>query len=100
MFTQDEHIDRFLNLLHAAEQQRVPRTTGESVFEGELKRSVTELVKAKGEPLVKFMPLILDKLVQLLVKPPVIAGQVGMVMFHFKTLLILGFIFYAGTLIY
>ena len=35
-----------------------------------------ELNHAKPEPLVKFLPLILNKLIQLLVKPPSVLGQV------------------------
>ena len=35
-----------------------------------------ELNHAKPEPLVKFLPLILNKLIQLMVKPPSVLGQV------------------------
>jgi hypothetical protein len=34
-----------------------------------------ELNHAKPEPLVKFLPLILNKLIQLMVKPPSVLGQ-------------------------
>jgi hypothetical protein len=35
-----------------------------------------ELNHAKPEPLVRFLPLILNKLIQLMVKPPSVLGQV------------------------
>ncbi|CAH1775987.1 unnamed protein product, partial [Owenia fusiformis] len=72
---QDENIIDFLNMCHAAEIQRIPQRIGENNFENELKRSIVELVNAQGEPLVHFLPVILDKLIQLLVRPPAVGGQ-------------------------
>ena len=37
-----------------------------------------DLSKAREEPLVRFLYLVLDKLILLLVRPPVISGTVGM----------------------
>ena len=74
--TQDEHLDRFLSLMHAAEEHRIPARIGDANFECELKRTVTDLQMAKSGPLISFVPLILDKLLELMVRPPVIAGQV------------------------
>lgn len=34
-----------------------------------------ELTKAKSEPLVKFLPIVLDKLILMIVKPPSIGSQ-------------------------
>ena len=74
---QDEHLDRFLTLCHAAQQHKIPQRIGEANFEGELKKSINELVHSKSGPLVRFLPLLLDKLISLMVRPPVISGQVG-----------------------
>ena len=74
---QDEYLDRFLSLCHAAEQHKIPARIGEANFEAELKKSVMDLVQSKSGPLVGFMPLLLDKLTGLMVRPPVISGQVG-----------------------
>ena len=74
---QDEYLDRFLSLCHAADQHKIPARIGEANFEAELKKSVTDLVQSKSGPLVRFMPLLLDKLTGLMVRPPVISGQVG-----------------------
>lgn len=38
--------------------------------------SITELTIAKTEPMVKFLPLVLDKLIGLIVEPPLLNGQV------------------------
>ena len=74
---QDEHLDRFLALVHAAEEHKIPPRIGENNFETELKKSVSELSLSKSGPLVHFLPLLLDKLVSLMVRPPIINGQVG-----------------------
>jgi len=77
MHCQDEHLDRFLHLVTAAEEYKIPPRIGESNFEAELKRSVADLTQTQTGPLIRFLTLILDKLLLLLVRPPVIAGQVG-----------------------
>ncbi len=70
-------MDRFVSLCHAAETHKIPARIGELQFEAELKRSVSDLAHAQPGPLVAFLPLLLDKLIGLMVRPPVIAGQVG-----------------------
>lgn len=37
--------------------------------------SISELTNSKTEPMVKFLPLILDKLIGLIVAPPLFSGQ-------------------------
>jgi hypothetical protein len=49
----------------------------ENGFENELKRSIMDIVNARHEPLVQFLHLILDKLISLMVRPPVIGGNIG-----------------------
>ncbi|XP_048256489.1 dedicator of cytokinesis protein 7-like isoform X1 [Haliotis rufescens] len=74
--TQDEHVDRFLHLINAAQEQKIPPRMTEVHFENELKRSIMDVVKAKGENLIHFLPLILDKLIMLMARPPVIGGNI------------------------
>ncbi|XP_064626372.1 dedicator of cytokinesis protein 7-like isoform X5 [Lineus longissimus] len=74
--TQDEHLDCFLNYCHMAEEFKVPPRIGPDQFEHEFKRHINDIVNAKGEPLVKFLSLIFEKLILLMVRPPVVAGQV------------------------
>ena len=78
LFLQDEKLDRFLSLCRLAQEQKLPPRKSESQFEMELKHSLVDLMRAKGENLVRFLSLILDKLIQLMVRPPVLGGQPGM----------------------
>ena len=64
-------------MAHAAMEQKVPPRIGEMNFEAELKRSIADLEKAEGGALVHFLPLILDKLLQLMIQSVIINGQVG-----------------------
>ncbi|MEQ2296089.1 Dedicator of cytokinesis protein 7, partial [Ameca splendens] len=48
----------------------------ENNLETELKSSIAALNSAQLEPVVRFLHLLLDKLVLLVVRPPVIAGQI------------------------
>ena len=78
----DTHIDRFLNL--TAKLQLGPKFntvqstfySGEKDMEDNLLRRINELHRARLEPLVKFLPLILDKLLLLMVKPPAFDGHI------------------------
>ena len=51
----------------------------ETQFENDLKLSLVELQKVRGENLIQFLPLVLDKLILLNVRPPVLSGQSGKV---------------------
>ena len=48
----------------------------EKDMENNLLRRINELHRAQLEPLVKFLPLILDKLLLLMVKPPAFDGHI------------------------
>ncbi|XP_055884538.1 dedicator of cytokinesis protein 7-like isoform X6 [Biomphalaria glabrata] len=76
VFSQDEHIDRFMNLYTSVQEQKLPARMNEMGFENELKRSIMDINNAKGENLVQFLPLILDKLISLMVRPPLIGGTI------------------------
>ncbi|KAL8164603.1 UNVERIFIED_CONTAM: Dedicator of cytokinesis protein 7 [Gekko kuhli] len=78
--TQDPFLDRFFTLTHVLEEYSFPFRLKdviltESNMESELKSSVGNLRVASLEPLVAFSHQVLNKLVQLIVRPPVIGGQ-------------------------
>ncbi|KAF4523421.1 hypothetical protein B566_EDAN007893 [Ephemera danica] len=74
--TQDKFLDKFLSLCGAIEDCKIPRGIGESNIESELRKSMLDLTNAKLEPFVKFLPVVLDKLILMIVKPPTIGTQV------------------------
>lgn len=79
---QDQYLDKFFALVHALDEHMFPVRIGdmrimENNLEAELKSSITALNSSQLEPVVRFLHLLLDKLVLLVVRPPVIAGQIG-----------------------
>ncbi|XP_060109207.1 dedicator of cytokinesis protein 6 [Heteronotia binoei] len=78
--TQDPFLDKFFTLTHVLEEYSFPFRLKdviltESNMESELKSSVGNLRVASLEPLVAFSHQVLNKLIQLIIHPPVIAGQ-------------------------
>eukprot|EP00079_Xenopus_tropicalis_P015857 XP_004913998.1 PREDICTED: dedicator of cytokinesis protein 7 isoform X11 [Xenopus tropicalis] len=79
--TQDSYLDKFFALVHALDEHMFPVRIGdmrimENNLESELKSSISALSSAQLEPVVRFLHLLLDKLILLVVRPPVIAGQI------------------------
>ena len=79
---QDQYLDRFFALVHALDEHMFPVRIGdmrimENNLEAELKSSISALSSAQLEPTVRFLHLLLDMLVVLVVRPPLIAGQIG-----------------------
>uniref|UniRef100_A0A673BXJ9 Dedicator of cytokinesis 7 n=1 Tax=Sphaeramia orbicularis TaxID=375764 RepID=A0A673BXJ9_9TELE len=79
--TQDQYLDKFFALVHALDEHMFPVRIGdmrimENSLEAELKSSIAALNSSQLEPVVRFLHLLLDKLVLLVVRPPVIAGQI------------------------
>ncbi|XP_018609628.1 dedicator of cytokinesis protein 7 isoform X16 [Scleropages formosus] len=79
--TQDQYLDKFFALVHALDEHMFPVRIGdmrimENNLEAELKSSIAALSNSQLEPIVRFLHLLLDKLVLLVVRPPVIAGQI------------------------
>ena len=74
----DGYIDGFLNLTATLQlgQNEATLAGNERTMEDELVKRLAEVHKARLEPLVKFLPLVLDKLLLLMVKPPSVAGHV------------------------
>ncbi|XP_022087787.1 dedicator of cytokinesis protein 7-like isoform X2 [Acanthaster planci] len=73
---QDEYVDKFLSRCHNVEEGKIPRSIGEQDMKAKLVKSIMELNNAVAEPLVKFLPIILDKLILMIVRPPIIGGQI------------------------
>ncbi|KZR95844.1 Dedicator of cytokinesis protein, partial [Daphnia magna] len=71
----DRHLDRFLNICSALEENRIVPHIGEANMETSLKQSIGDLNNSKTEQMVKFLPLILEKLIGLIVSPPLLNGQ-------------------------
>ncbi|XP_069088637.1 dedicator of cytokinesis protein 7 isoform X7 [Pleurodeles waltl] len=79
--TQDASLDKFFALVHALDEHMFPVRIGdmrimENNLENELKSSILALNSSQMEPVVRFLHLLLDKLVLLVVRPPIIAGQI------------------------
>ncbi|XP_014024286.2 dedicator of cytokinesis protein 7 isoform X13 [Salmo salar] len=77
--TQDQYLDKFFALVHALDHMFPVRIGDmrimENNLEEELKSSIAALNSSQLEPIVRFLHLLLDKLVLLVVRPPVISGQ-------------------------
>lgn len=79
---QDPHLDKFFTLVHVLEEGAFPfrlkdGVLSEGTVEQELRASLAALRLASPEPLVAFSHHVLDKLVRLVVRPPIIGGQIG-----------------------
>ncbi|XP_013931402.1 PREDICTED: dedicator of cytokinesis protein 7 [Thamnophis sirtalis] len=79
--TQDPYLDKFFALVHALDEHMFPVRIGdmrimENNLENELKSSILALNSSQLEPVVRFLHLLLDKLILLVVRPPIIAGQI------------------------
>lgn len=88
--TQDQYLDKFFALVHALDEHMFPVRIGdmrimENNLEAELKSSIAALNSSQLEPVVRFLHLLLDKLVLLVVRPPVIAGQIGKILYTLYT---------------
>nr|XP_012646049.1 dedicator of cytokinesis protein 6 isoform X1 [Microcebus murinus] len=78
---QDLHLDKFFTLVHVLEEGTFPfrlkdTVLSEGTVEQELRASLASLRLASPEPLVAFSHHVLDKLVRLVVRPPIIGGQI------------------------
>ncbi|XP_056426441.1 dedicator of cytokinesis protein 6 isoform X5 [Hyla sarda] len=79
--TQDPYLDKFFTLVQVLEEQSFPFRLKdviitESNLESELKSSMGNLRLAALGPAVCFCHQLLDKLILLIVRPPIIAGQI------------------------
>ncbi|XP_065923700.1 dedicator of cytokinesis protein 7 isoform X2 [Magallana gigas] len=73
--TQDDKLEKFLYNCRMTLEQKLPPRRTESQFENDLRLSIQDIPKSKGENLVQFLPLVLDRLLYLMVRPPILGGQ-------------------------
>ncbi|XP_064293051.1 dedicator of cytokinesis protein 7 isoform X3 [Plodia interpunctella] len=71
----DGYIERFAMACEAVQEGNIPTRIGLTNMESELRASISELPTANVETLARYLPVVLDKLLQLLVAPPSLAGQ-------------------------
>ena len=74
----DPYLDPFLNLTANLQLGQNPGSlqAEQKAMEDSLLKRINDLHNSRVEPLVKFLPLVLDKLLLLMVKPPSYAGHV------------------------
>lgn len=72
IYTQDINLDHFIHLSTAIDEQNLPQRYSSANIENEFKTSILSISNAQLEPLVKFIPILLNRLIRLLVRPPVI----------------------------
>lgn len=66
---------RFITLCEHLETRKVPPRIGEGNMEKEIKKSLNEIHLSDIEPLIKNLPMILDKLLELLVTTYRVGGE-------------------------
>ncbi|XP_039764432.1 dedicator of cytokinesis protein 7 isoform X2 [Pararge aegeria] len=71
---QDGYIERFVMACEAVQEGNIPPRIGLANMETELRASISELPTANVEALARYLPVVADKLLQLLVAPPALAG--------------------------
>uniref|UniRef100_A0A3P8WZM9 Dedicator of cytokinesis 6 n=1 Tax=Cynoglossus semilaevis TaxID=244447 RepID=A0A3P8WZM9_CYNSE len=79
--TQDPHLDKFFTLVYVLEEYSLPFRLKDVIIteanmEAELKASIAGLRHALLDTCVGFLHQLLNKLIQLIVYPPVIGGQI------------------------
>ncbi|XP_017954547.1 dedicator of cytokinesis protein 6 isoform X2 [Drosophila navojoa] len=73
--TLDAHLDRFFLICEYLDTRNIPSHIGEGNMEAELKKCLLDIENANRESLVKHLPLVLDKLIELLVTTHKLGGQ-------------------------
>nr|XP_037877673.1 dedicator of cytokinesis protein 7 isoform X2 [Bombyx mori] len=71
----DGYIERFAMACEAVQEGNIPPRIGLNNMEAELRTSISELSSANVEVLARYLPVVSDKLVRLLVAPPSLHGQ-------------------------
>lgn len=73
--TLDPHLDRFFLNCEYLDSRSIPSHIGECNLETELKKCLLEIDQSSRESLTKHLPLVLDKLIELMVSSYKIGGQ-------------------------
>ncbi|XP_068621586.1 dedicator of cytokinesis protein 7 [Battus philenor] len=71
----DGYIERFAMACEAVQEGNIPPRIGLANMEAELRASISELPTANVEVLARYLPVVCDKLLQLLAAAPILAGQ-------------------------
>ncbi|XP_013181338.1 PREDICTED: dedicator of cytokinesis protein 7 isoform X1 [Papilio xuthus] len=71
----DGYIERFAMACEAVQEGNIPPRIGLANMEAELRASISELRHANVEVVARYLPVVCDKLVQLLAAPPALAGH-------------------------
>ncbi|XP_050362134.1 dedicator of cytokinesis protein 7 [Nymphalis io] len=71
---QDGYIERFAMACEAVQEGNIPPRIGLANMEAELRASIAELPTASVECLARYLPVVCDKLLQLLAAAPSLAG--------------------------
>ncbi|CAG9567548.1 unnamed protein product [Danaus chrysippus] len=71
---QDGYIERFAMACEAVQEGNIPPRIGLANMEAELRASISELPTANVESLSRYLPVVCDKLLSLLVAPPTLSG--------------------------
>ncbi|KPJ13246.1 Dedicator of cytokinesis protein 6 [Papilio machaon] len=71
----DGYIERFAMACEAVQEGNIPPRIGLANMEAELRASISELRNANVEVVARYLPVLCDKLLQLLVAPPTLAGH-------------------------
>lgn len=74
--TKFDIFGRFINLCEYLESKKIPPRIGESNIEREMKKALLDIEQSELEPLVKNLPVVLDKIIELLITMYKIGGQV------------------------
>ncbi|EDW71168.1 uncharacterized protein Dvir_GJ16211, isoform A [Drosophila virilis] len=74
--TLDAHLDRFFLICEYLDTRNIPSHIGECNMEAELKRCLLDIDHASRDSLVRHLPLVLDKLIELLVTTHKVGGQI------------------------
>ena len=73
--TQDQTLDNFLQLSTCIEEENIP-IRYQNTIEHEFRKSILDIHESQMEYLVNFFPVIMNKLVRLLVRPPIVSGNI------------------------
>uniref|UniRef100_A0A915L4Y3 C2 DOCK-type domain-containing protein n=1 Tax=Romanomermis culicivorax TaxID=13658 RepID=A0A915L4Y3_ROMCU len=76
LYTQDKYLDAFSHIYHILRGHESHSGTikQEKLTENDLQKAIKDLTKARPEPLVKFLYIILDRLIDLIILPPEYKG--------------------------
>lgn len=73
--TLNPYLDKFIILCEYLETRKVPPRIGEGNMEREMKKALSEIHLSEIEPLIKHLPMLMDKLLELMVTTYRVGGE-------------------------